>query len=102
MARSKRGGLSNQIKSNGIKIKCLIRYHLEIQSSPMEKMLDELIDSLPAESNSIITVDVGGVVARGRGDRRTEPIEFDLGGAAIGVVHDNDALNLELVDRFDE
>ena len=28
----------------------------------MEKMLDELIDSLPAESNSIITVDVGGVV----------------------------------------
>ena len=28
----------------------------------MEKMLDELVDSLPAESNSIITVDVGGVV----------------------------------------
>ena len=24
----------------------------------MEKMLDELVDSLPAESNSIITVDV--------------------------------------------
>ena len=56
------GELSNQIKSNGIKIKCLIRYHLEIQSSPMEKMLDELVDSLPTESNSIITVDVGGVV----------------------------------------
>lgn len=41
-------------------IKCF--YHLEIQSSPIEKMLDELVDSLPAESNSIITAAAAAVV----------------------------------------